>query len=133
MEKNVLNGFQSFLQHPDYYLLVNSDSNYFYIEKENNSFITTRMVNVTMEKINGLDNIVTKESYHDVLDGDLVHERLSIYSVINNKEYSEDNTEIHLLSDILNINGNKKSYLTIEDIDTIVNYEKEEPKVYKKK
>ncbi|MBQ9071738.1 MAG: hypothetical protein IJY25_01085 [Bacilli bacterium] len=136
MEKNVLSGYQTFLQHPDYYLLVNSNSNYFYIEKANENFIATRMSNVVMEKTNGFDCIVTTNNYYSVIDGSCVHKDSAIYSIIDNKEnifYDDLDDKVYLLSDILNISGNKKSYLNMEDIDTIVNYEKEEPKVYKKK
>ena len=131
MEKNA-NKFQD---HSEIYLLVNSNSDYYYVKKDEN-YITKKMVNIDMKKVDGIESIVTKEGYYDVLSGKCVHNISRIYSILDTKEkvYSDDeNAEVYLLSSILNLDGNKKSYLTIEDIDTIVNYEKEEHKVYKKK
>lgn len=136
MEKNVLNSYQPFIEHPEYYLSVNSASNYFYIKKTNENFVATRMTQVVMEKINGFDCIVTNNNYYSVVDGSCVHKDSIIYSILDNKEsiVSEDlDDKVYLLSDILNINGNKKSYLTLEDINAIENFEKKEVKVYKKK
>jgi len=133
MEKNVLNVHHTFEEYPDYNLVVNNKSNYYYLETPNDNFIVSKMLDkATIERVNNKDIILINESYYDVITGSCVHKRANIYSIIDNREINVDDTvKIYPLNEILNINGNKKSYLNLEAVNELVNFNKTNQKIKK--
>lgn len=132
MEENVLKSFETFDEFPNKYLKVDANSDYYYIKKENNSFIAKRNIdlisNISKEKV------LIKCSYYDVINGNLIY-NLEFTSDINgrNKEFIKcEDVKLVLLSNILNIKGDQVNYLTQEDINVLINYKEEKNKTYVK-
>ena len=134
MEENVLKDFETFNEFPNKYLRVNSNSNYYFIQKLNKNFITKKNIDsISTINIFNKEKIVMKKSYIDVNTGLVALKVGSIKNVDGDNEefiYNEDDVKIISLSSILNIKGNDVYYLSKEDIETIVNFKEENAKTY---
>lgn len=131
MEENVLKSFETFDEFPNKYLKVNSNSNYYFIRKKDNNFVTKKNIdlisNITKEQV------LVKSSYYDVISGNLIYKEAFI-SDINGKSKEIikcEDVKIILLSTIFNVKGNGMYYLTKDDINVLVSYE-EKSKTYVK-
>ena len=132
MEENVLKSFETFNEFPDKYLKVDNNSDYYYIRKQDNNFVTKKNIDL-ISNINA-EKVLIKCSYYDVISGDLIH-KSEFVSDINgtNKEFVKcEDVRIISLSNILNIKGNGIYYLTREDVNVLINYEEEKTKKYVK-
>ena len=127
MDKRVLMDFETFDEFPDKYLCVNKDSSYYFIRKENETFVAKR--NIELISSNGYDDTYIIFGYYNVLDGSLVFKTKIINK--NNKKTIEDcGAQVFLLSKILNIKNNSSPYLSKEDIENIVALKETDQKVY---
>lgn len=132
MEEKGLNAFETFEEFPDKYLIVENNTNCYYIKTKKEDFVATRKIDsATMENTDGLDSIVFLESYYSIIDGSLVLKNKRVYS-LDKKLISNIEFEITPLSRILNIKGNSKYYLSLEDVKELINFKEEDPKKYSK-
>lgn len=130
MEKNVLKDFETFEEFPDKYLLIDDKSNAYYIKINDKSFIVRR--NIDSISIFSEEKKVSYEnSYYSIIDNKLVSKLKFLRSISELSEDLESEYKIIHLSKLLNIKGNSKYYLTLEDVKTLINYDKNQ-KVYKK-
>lgn len=134
MEENVLKDFETFNEFPDKYLKINKNSNYHFIKKLKECFITKENLDsmYTLKVLNK-DKIILEKSYYDVVTGNLVLNTRSIRDIKTDTEElinPEENVEKISLSSILNIDENGVYYLCREDINTLVNYKEESSKTY---
>lgn len=134
IEENILEEFQTFEKFPNKKIMINSNSNYYYINKNNQNFVAERNINwVSNIEIDGVQKSLIKSSYYNVIDGNLVCQ-VKFISDINEKNKklveSVEKVKIILLRDVLNINSNGVYYLTKEDIEILVNYKEENSKTY---
>ena len=134
MRENVLKDLQTFYEFPEKILIVNNNSDYYYINKDGKNYVTERNLDlITNIEICGEEKIFVKSSYYSVLDGSLIC-KTEFTSDIDGKSKDfikcQDNIKIIRLNKILNINENGVSYLTKEDIKIIMNYKEEEAKTY---
>ena len=139
MGKNELEDFhvQNFEEVPNGYLLVDNNSNYFYIKYLSKSFVAIQNIDlVTIDKIDCVDRIVIEKSYYDVRNGDFILEDCSIYSITEKEKVNSNidkDTKIIPLSDMLNIKENGILYLSLDDINNIINLYEKKKKIYYKK
>ena len=134
MEKNVLKDFQTFEEFPEKYLLLDEKSNAFYVKVQEECFIARRRINYVSNVKPDSDILKYKNSYYNVVNGKCIV-KLSFFSSLEEQnDYimdAEGEIKILPLSKILNLKNNKKYYLSRDDIELLVNFEKEN-KVYKK-
>ena len=134
MEKNVLKDFQTFDEFPEKYLLIDDKSNVFYVKVQDECFITRRRINYVSSIGTDCDILKYKNSYYNILNGECVVKLSFLKSLKEDNDFvlaAEGEIKILPLSDILNLKNNKKYYLNREDIELLVNFEKEN-NVYKK-
>lgn len=134
MEENVLKDLETFDEFPCKMLIVNGNSDYYYINIEGISFVTERNIDsISNIDVDGEEKVLVKSSYYDVINGSLVY-KTEFISDINgtNKEFTKckENIKIISLNDVLNINGIQESCLTKEEIETLINYKEENAKTY---
>ena len=127
--------FETFKEFPEKSLKISSSSNYYFIKKLNDDFITKRNID-SISNINvlGINKLLTEKSYYNVLDGSLVLKTRSISDMDGkNEEFFEslDKIEIIRFSSILNIKGNSVYYLTKDEIEGLINYKECSAKTYK--
>lgn len=134
MEENVLKDFETFAEFPDKSLKINSNSNYFLIKINNKSFVTKRNIDsVSIIKILSNQKLFNIRSFYDVKTGDLVLTTKSVCNIDKSCEEfleMEDKVEIMSLSSVLNIKGNDVYYLTLEDIEVLLNVKEENAKTF---
>lgn len=134
MGENVLKDLETFDEFPDKILVVNNNSDYYYITKEEKNFVTERNIDsISNIDVDGEEKVLVKSSYYDVINGSLIC-KTEFISDINkkNKKFTkcDENIKIISLNDVLNINGIQESYLTKEEIETLINYKEENAKTY---
>lgn len=134
IEENILKEFETFDEFPNKKIMVNSNSNYYYINKNDKNFVTQKNIDwISNIEVDGVHKSLIKSSYYNVIDGSLVCQ-VQFISDINkkNKKFVEsgENIKIILLSDILNINANGVYYLTKDDIEILTSYKEENAKTY---
>lgn len=133
MEKNVLRDFDTFEEFPDKNLLVDRNSNAFYIKKQDKYFIARRNVDsLTFVDYNSKDVIRYENSYYDVINGECILNLTILESLNNSESYMliDDDCEISYLPERLNIKGNSKYYFSLDDVKVLTNYDNDK-KVYK--
>ena len=135
MEENVLKDFETFKEFPNKNLKISSSSNYYFVRKKNEDFVTKRNIDsISTIDVLGKDKIIVEKSYFNVLDGSLVLKTRSISDMDGkNEEFFEslDKIEIIRFSSILNIKGNSVYYLTKDEIEGLINYKECSAKTYK--
>ena len=134
MAENVLKDLETFDEFPEKVLLINKNSDYYYVNKDGKNYVTEKNIDlITNIEVSEEDKIFVKSSYYSVLDGTLICKTEFISDIDGKtKDFikSADNIEIIRLNKILNINENGVSYLTKEDIEIIMNYKEESAKTY---
>lgn len=137
MEENVLKDFETFKEFPDNKLKITSNSPYYLIKKSKKSFIARKNIDfISSINILGIDRLITKSSYYNVVDGNLVYQNKSISNIDgSNKEYfdKEEKVKIFLLSEILNISENGVYYISSENINSLIEFKEENAKTYNMK
>lgn len=137
MEENVLKDFETFSEFPDKYLKVNNSSNYYFIRKSNDNFVTKRNIDsISIINIFSNQKLLLVKSYYDVNNGELVLNTRSISNIDrSNEEFIEleNNVSIIPLNSILNIKGNNEYYLSKDDINHLINYENKNNNKIKRK
>lgn len=126
MERNVLKSFETFEEFPDKYLCVDSKSNYYYIKKDDESFITYRNIELISSNNNETTIIL---DYYNILDGSLVS-RTKTLDKQNEIIKDNDKLEIISLAKILNVKENNPYFLSLKDIKTLTNFKEENSKTY---
>lgn len=132
MEEKGLKTFETFEEFPNKFLIVDKNTNCYYIKTKKEDFVATRKIDsATIEKVDGIDRIVILESYNNIIDGSFILNNKRIYS-LDKKLVSDIEFEITPLSRILNIKSNNKYYLSLDDVYELINFKEEDPKTYKK-
>lgn len=123
MNENVLKSLETFNEFPDKYLKIKSDSNYYFINKKIDSFVTEKKIDsIFLVKIYGKEKIVEKESFYDVISGKLVLKTECIENLDGSaKEYikKEKNVILIELNSILE-NKDEVFYLSKMDIKKLI-------------
>lgn len=133
MGKNELVDFETFNEFPDKYLKVDRNSNYYYIKKASRIYIAkTRINNVSIIDFNNDKKIKVTKSYYDIKNGTFITKTVILYDINGKNKIFVGEEEIYSLSNLLNIKGNDEYYLTQNDINVLINYEKESEKIYAK-
>ena len=134
MEENVLKDFETFNEFPDKYLKINKNSNYYFIRKIKEDFITkVNIDSIYNLKVFNKDKIITEKSYYDVVTGNLILKTRSIRDIETNTEElinHEEKVEINSLNSIFNVQENGVYYLSREDLNSLLNYKEESAKTY---
>lgn len=134
MEENVLKDFETFNEFPDKYLKINKNSNYYFIRKIKEDFITkVNIDSIYNLKVFNKDKIITEKSYYDVVTGNLILKTRSIRDIETNTEElinHEEKVEINSLNSIFNVQENGVYYLSREDLNILLNYKEESAKTY---
>lgn len=135
MEKNVLIDFETFSEFPNKYLKVNKDSSYYYIKMQSENYVAkSKFDNISLINCDNVQKLKMVKSYYDVRDGSFVLKTISICDMYDKNEmFIENEYEIYPLSYLLNIKCNDKYYLTKDDIEVLLNFDKQNSKVYTKK
>jgi hypothetical protein len=125
MKEIVLRSFETFDEVPEGLLEVKSSGNLMYVRIGRFAFIAREFIdNVIVEK----DIVKYKVSYYNVKDNKDILTLNIQKSIANNiTDYAEKNEEVYIqpLSELLNIDSNRITYLNSEDIDVIVGFKGE--------
>lgn len=126
MQKNVLKGFETFSEFPDKYLCINNKSNYYYIKKDDKSFVAIRSIELI--STDGKDTNVIL-AYYNVLDESLVLKTKITES--QDKITKEMNgAKVVPLNELFDIKNNNSCYLNLEDVNALTGFREENTKTY---
>ena len=128
MEERILKCYDTFEEFPDGILVIKENTNVMYIQKGRDAYIAREFLNSATGDELQSEFIV---DYKDVITGKTV---LTSH-IIKTEEDTKINyltTQIKVydiipLDKILNINGNKISELTLDDICVLINFKEQEP------
>ena len=124
MEDQILKNYESFDEKMDAILLVGNNSNLMYIKKGEDIFIAHEFINSV---ITDNSNIIYTTTYYNVKDNKKILELKIVKTLAGGiVTYSNEDSKVQILplSKLLNIKGNSKYYLTEQDVDTLINYNK---------
>lgn len=123
MEGNVLKDFATFSEFPDSYLEINNNSNYYFINKPLGAFVTKRRVDlVSTISIYNKEKYLEKESYYDVITGELILKTESLCNLDgSNKEFVKKpkGVKVISLSSILE-KDEEFCYLSKDDVNKLI-------------
>lgn len=130
MRNSALTISETFDMFPEKCLRVDKNSNYYYVEAGEETFITRKEI----KSINptGRDSATVIYGYNSVIDDKLVAVSKKTLAIMNIEE-KPMGARIIKLSDVLNINSSEIYYLNLDDIKTLINFNKDDPKKDKSK
>lgn len=125
MKELILRNYETFSEIPEGFLLVKENSNLMYVRIAGSAFVAREFVD-SVEAEN--DYYIYKVRYLNVMDNKNIL-NLEIKKVLSTNEVKitnqKEDVDIVPLNNILNIKGNDRTLICLEDIDNIVNYKKE--------
>lgn len=124
MSEKILTSCETFEEYPDGIIKVKVNTNLMYIKKDNKVFITREVLRQAISDDTKVESII---DYKNVKDGSVV---LTI-DMIRTKDdikinYLDNSGEVSMISpldQILKLRGNSVSYLNLEDINNLENFE----------
>ena len=125
MNEKILSDFETFEEFPNGILLVKKNTNLMYIIKGKELFITREFVDSVS---NRNDSIIHCLSYYDVTNNEKILSIKLIKSLVDSKKYClSQNLDIRImpLSMILDLKEESKSYLNINDVKALTNFQEE--------
>ena len=123
-----LNQFETFREYDeidDVKLIIDENSECYYIENNGNKYLAWKKVNSVTNIDSSGDIIEYENSYYSVLDGDLVLEE----TILENKDkiVSGRIAKVQAVKDIFGLTGNKKYILYENDVMTLTGFKEQKP------
>lgn len=127
MERSILSDFETFNEFPDKYLKITTDSNCYYVKKDEKSYLARR--NVDYISWDGVSTITTSASFFDILNGDLILKTITEETDTERRLYS-DGAVVQPFNEFIDLEGHDERYFSKEDVKKLLNYLN--PKAYQK-
>ena len=125
MEENVLKDLETFDEFPNKKILVNRNSDYYYIYKEGKKIVAERNIDsISNIEVDGKEKVLVKSSYYNVNDGSLIYQTEFISDINGtNKNFTkhEDGVKVICLNEVLNVKYLEEISLTKERLEKLIN------------